>query len=330
MKSIQMIRMTERIRWKFYITGMLTSFSFLLSYTQPTLKSSVNRQQILIGEQFTLKVEASFSAENYRLKWLTVPDSMQHFEVVTRGKVDSVYSNSQLTGITQIFTLTSFDSGKWTLPSFKIGIQPASIGKPYDYFTDSFPVTVSFSVSDTSSQLRDIKPIREVEVKSKLWYWIAGGILLLALIVFLIWLNRRKKISPSVPLVRKSMLSPYDEAMDELKKLQQQNFSDPLIMRHVHTRIGEIIRQFLTRQENDNYLNKTTGDVLIFLKQINVSTELLTATAATLRLGDAVKFAKYAPPPGETEGSIAAATSLVSYFKQQVRSKPAAPNADKL
>lgn len=330
MKSTQMSRLNERMKLKFYITGMLTCFSFLLTYAQPTIKSTINRQEILIGEQFTLKVEASFSPEDYRLQWLKVPDSMQHFEVVTQGKADSSYSNSQLSGITQSFTLTSFDSGKWTLPSFKIAFQPLNNGRPYDYFTDSFPVTVSFSVSDTSSQLRDIKPIREVVVKSKIWYWIAGGILLLALIIIALWLNRRKRSNPPVPLAKRSSLSPYDEAMEELKKLEQENFSNPSALRHVHTRIGEITRQFLTRQENDNYLNKTTGDVLMFLKQINVNNDVLTATAASLRLGDAVKFAKYLPPPGETASSIAAAKNLVSSFRQQAPLRPSESKADKL
>ena len=317
--------MHNRKGWKFYIAGMLACFSFLFSYAQPTIKSAVNRQEILIGEQFTLKVEANFSPETHRLQWLSIPDSLQHFEVVNRSKLDSVYSNNQLSGVSQTFILTSFDSGRWTLPSFKVGFEPVGTDKPYDYFTDSFPVTVAFSVSDTSSQLRDIKPIREVEVKNNLWYWIAGGILLLALVIYLIWRSRQGKVQAPVPVVKRSSLSPYDEAMQELKKLEAQDFADPAIIRIVHTRIGEIIRNYLTRRENDNYLNKTTGDVLIFLKQINVDSGLVTSTASTLRLGDAVKFAKYTPPPQETEQSISSAKTLIESIKQQAQPKPVKP-----
>jgi hypothetical protein len=137
-------------------------------------------------------VEADFVPGAYNLRWLSLPDSIPHFEVLNRSKIDSVYTNSRLSGISQTFTITSFDSGKWTLPSFMIGIDPVNDDTTFNYFTDTIPITVSFSVSDTTGQLRDIKPIKDVETANILWYWIAGGILLLALIIFLVWLYRRK------------------------------------------------------------------------------------------------------------------------------------------
>ena len=48
---------------------------------------------------------------------------------------------------------------------------------------------------------------------------------------------------------------------------------------------------------------------------------MLASVAATLRLGDAVKFAKYLPPAGETEQSIHNAIKLVEWFKQQPPAK---------
>ncbi len=308
---------------KFFLTGVLACLSFLFSYTQPSVRSTIDRQEILIGEQFHLKVEAGFSPGKHRLQWLSIPDSLQHFEVVERSKIDSVYAGNELTGVTQTFTITSFDSGKWVLPAFAVSFDPVNRDSAYNFFTDSFPVTVAFSTSDTTSQLRDIKPIREVTVKNNRWYYIAAGILLLCIIGYLLWRSRKKKPTAVLPVVKRSKLSAYDEAMQALNQLQQYDLSNAADIKLVHSKLAEILKQYLSRRENDDYLNKTTSDVLIGLKQIGVGSEMISRLAGTLRLGDAVKFAKYLPPSGETEDSIQSVKALIESFKQNTSPKPA-------
>ena len=307
---------------KFFLTGLMVCFSFLLLNAQPSIKSTIDRNEILIGEQFKLTVEANFIADARRVRWLSVPDSLQHLEVVSRSKIDSIYTNSQLLGIAQTFTFTSFDSGKWVLPSFLIGIDPATDDTTYNYFTDSFPITVSFSASDTTSQLRDIKPVRQVEILNTMWYWIGGGVLLLLLIILLIWLYTRRKKKIVSPIPVRSNLSAYDEAMQELKNLQKYNFVDAGDIRIIHTKLGEILKRYLSRRENDNYLNKTTSDMLIILKQVGVNNETLGKAAATLRAGDAVKFAKYLPPTHENEASLQSMEELIKTIQLNPHTTP--------
>jgi hypothetical protein len=309
--------MIDKKHRKFFLmTVLLACFSYVLSYAQPVVKTFADRSEILIGEQFKVRVQADFAVSDYKVRWLTIPDSIPHFEVINRSKIDSVYTNSQLSGITQTFTLTSFDSGKWALPSFMVGIDPLKDDTTYNYFTDSLPVTVSFSASDTTNQLRDIKPIRNVEVVNRLWYWIGGGILLLAIIAYLVWRFRSKNKKTTSPIPVKSNLSAYDEAMLELKKLQQFDFSDPSSIKLVHTRVAEILKHYLSRRENNNYLNNTTSDILVVLTDIGVNQTKLSGVAGALRCGDAVKFAKYLPAGEETTHSIAAITDLIESFKQ--------------
>ncbi len=319
---IEQLKMNNRTIRIFFLTGILACFFAFFADAQPALKSSVDRNEILIGEQFKLKIEVNFIADTYRLPFIKVPDSLQHFEVIDRGKMDSVYTNNQLSGITQTFTFTSFDSGKWVLPSFLVGLAPVKDDTSYNYFTDSVPITVAFSTSDTTKQLKDIKPIRQVEVRSAIWYWIGGGVLLIALIVWLIWWYRRRKKPFVSTFGPPSTVSAYEEAMNALNALQQYNFSDAGELKIVHTQMGEIVRRYLTRRENDNYLTKTTGDILILLKHFGVDAELLSKVAATMRTGDAVKFAKYLPVPGETNDCIASLKELIESFKQKNAPKP--------
>ncbi len=314
--------MDNRILRKFFLTGLMACFSFLLLYAQPSVKATVDRNEILIGEQFKLTVEANFIADARQVRWLSVPDSLQHFEVINRSKIDSLYTNNQLSGIAQTFTFTSFDSGKWVLPSFLIGIEPAKGDTTYNYFTDSVTITVSFSASDTTNQLRDIKPVMDVETFNTMWYWIGGGALLLLLIILLIWLYRRRKKKVVSPIPVKSNLSAYDEAMQELKNLRKYNFSDASDIKLIHTKLGEILKRYLSRRENDNYLNKTTSDMLIILKQVGVNNETLGNAAATLRAGDAVKFAKYLPPAHENEASLQSMEAVIKTIQLNPHTTP--------
>ena len=309
-------------RWLYLWTVFFACFSSLLSYAQPAIKTFVDKNEILIGDQFKLRVEANFSPDDYKLRWLQVPDSLGHFEVISRSKIDSVYSNNRLTGVTQTFTLTSFDSGKWALPSFLIGIDPVKDDTTVNYFTDSVPVTVSFSTSDTTNQLRDIKPIRDVSVINPLWYWIGGGVLLLIAAVIAVWLYRKyKKKKPSIIPV-KSGLSAYDEAMLELKNLQQYNFSIPGDLKVVHSNLAELLKRYLSRRENNNFLNNTTGDILLLLSGWGVDKAMVSKIAAALRCGDAVKFAKFIPAEDETYISIASVKELIESFHQKKETRP--------
>jgi len=99
--------------------------------------------------------------------------------------------------------------------------------------------------------------------------------------------------------------------LQELKNLRKYNFADAGDIRIIHTKLGEILKRYLSRRENDNYLNKTTSDMLIILKQVGVNNETLGKAAATLRAGDAVKFAKYLPPTHENEASLQSMEELI-------------------
>lgn len=295
-------------------TVLFACFCSLFSYAQSSLKSSVDRNEILIGEQFKLKVEINFLSGDPHIQWPAL-DSLQHFELVNT-KSDSTYTNRQLSARIQTYTFTSFDSGKWVLPSFMVSIAAGSDYASNNLFTDSVPITVSFSTSDTTNQLRDIKTIREVQTVNTLWYWIAGGILLLAIIACIIWYYLRRKKKPVLPIVAKSNLSAFDEAMLELKNLQQLNYSDAADARIVHTKLADILKRYISRKNHDNYLNTTTGDFLMVLKQEGVFTDLLTAMAAALRTGDAVKFAKYLPPAEETALSIGSIKEVIELLNK--------------
>jgi len=287
-----------------YFTGLLVCCLFsIASSGQPgTITSAIDRDNILIGEPITLTVKAAFPAgSQFSGIDVILPDSIGHFEFIEKSKADTLTYKDNSKRIEQQFYFTSFDSGKWVLPSFGVKLDNAS-AHTLSFATDSFSIAVNYSPPDSTNQLRDIKPIMDVKIVDYTPWYIAGGVLLLLIAAWLTWryFKRRKKD----PLAETAnLLSPYAEAMQELDKLSTINLESEQGIRDFHTRCASVFRRYLGRKQGADLNNRTTSDLLIRLSGEELEPADLSKLATALRCSDAVKFAKYRPGTTESEAT---------------------------
>jgi hypothetical protein len=284
------------------------SFVFVLSVQftsaqSPSLKTAVDKRQILIGEQLQYSVEASFPANAYNIGWFNVPDSFSHFEVVNRGKIDSIESNGILT-CRQTLTLTSFDSGINTIPALAINFDPLANDSTIHLFTDSIPINVSFSPLDSTQTFHDIKSIIEVKDEVPWLIWAGAAALIILLVVLVVYLVKYFKRRKKPASVFNSKLSPFDEAMQSLDALQKEQLLYKGDVKQFHTRLIDIFKRYLSRKMQKNILNLTSSEVLLSLNDTLLSKADTSLIAGSLRMTDAVKFAKYFPPTSESESAL--------------------------
>ena len=279
----------------------------------PVVKTYVDKDQILIGEQFRIKIDASYKQGAYKVTMPEIPDSIAHFEVVERSKPDTI-SGDVINSVQQIITFTSFDSGKWITPSLFVTFDPIKPDTTITVLIDSFPINVSYSPPDSTNQLRDIKPIREVTVKDYFWYYLIGGALLAIVIGWLVYryIKNRKKKSPDVFV---SSLSPFEEAMQSLGKLKELDLQNGVEIKQYHIHLSAIFKRYLSRFHNKNLMNKTTYDVLIHLTENGFVSDRLSKIAVSLRTGDAVKFAKYLPGTAESEQCLGEVKEAIHFIE---------------
>jgi hypothetical protein len=274
----------------------ITSFS-----QSPSVQTTADKKDILIGEQVMVKVKATYAPNSFTInKWLIIPDSISHFDVIDVGKADTISYKDDSKAIEQTITITSFDSGSRVFPSFDIQFQNSNDKLLQTLRTDSIPINVSYSPPDSTNQLRDIKPIIEVSITDYTWYYIAGGTLLLLLAVFLLRRYLKKRKLKPLP-VTDSKLSPFEEAMMELGKLDQYDLQNAMGLKGYHSKLTDIFKRYLGRKQNKNLDNRTTGDLLIKMSENGFLKENISILATALRCSDAVKFAKYLPTRIETE-----------------------------
>jgi len=279
---------------------ILFLFSITKSFGQlPAVKTTVDKKDILIGQQINYRVESSMPDNTYRLGWFSVPDSFGNFVPVTRGKIDSTYSNGNWNYSQQII-ITSFDSGRQVIPQLPLSVSTLDGDSSFTVFTDSIPINVTYSPADSTLPFHDIKNIIEVKQVFQWWIWAFIGAVVILLIILIIYFIKKSKKKKDTGIFE-SKVSPYDEAMELLDELQKENLIEKNEIKEYHIRLSEIFKRYLSRKTNTYQMHLTTDELLVELNEMDLSREKISAFANCLKMGNAVKFAKYTPPVFENE-----------------------------
>ena len=242
-----------------------------------TIKASADKNKILIGEPLQLTIEVYLPPGS--VKNFILIDSIEHFEFIEKPFIDTLDKKSGW-NIKGVYKITSFDSGHWVIPSFTLSPEIR---------TDTIQVDVVFSDFDPNQAYHDIKDIIEVqpEKKKQWWLYVAGGALLLLLLILFL-LRKKKPLSVVVP---KTAINPCEEAIKQLEQLER----DKPAAKQYHSRLTDIFRLYVFRKKEILSLQKTTDDLVVQLRTLNLSREQFDKLSQSLRLSDFVKFAKYTP-----------------------------------
>jgi len=261
---------------------------FCTAQNKITIKATIDKSRIVIGEQTHLTLRAEFPLQ-VPMSFFTI-DSIPHFEILERKKIDTV-DDRQGIKLSQTLTLTSFDSGHWVIPSFEL---PADT----PMYTDSLAVEVSFSPFDPNQEYHDIKDVIDVQVKEKkqeTWYWYAAASAVLVAAIIYLLLRKKKKPITKIPSV-----DAYKEAKQELEKLRKENPASKMF----YTRLVDIFRLYISKRKGIASLQKTTDDLVVQLRSLKLPDEEFNRLAQALRMSDFVKFAKFEPAESDKNDSF--------------------------
>ena len=296
-------------------------FSFQNADAQlPTVKTSVDKNNILIGQQINYRVQFSMPDNTYRLGWFSMPDSVGNFNVITRNKIDSSFSNGNL-NFSQDIILTSFDSGRQVIPPQTLSVSTFDGDSTFNLFTDSIAINVTYSPTDSIMPFHDIKNIIEVKKSFPWWAWALVALGIILLIIWILFLFKFFKKKKDVKIFE-SKLSPYDEAMQSLNDLEKEDLLQQNKFKEYHSRLSDIFKRYLSRKTNTYQLHLTTDELLMELNGFDLSKEQISNFAGSLRLGNAVKFAQYIPPAYENENSFLQTKEMITAINNIVNKKP--------
>ncbi len=283
---------------------MKKSFCFLIvvlftlpAFTQrPAVSATVDKQTILIGERIQLTLEGTVPKAMSN-NWFTL-DSIPHFEIIERSKIDTQNAIAGLI-LKQTFTITSWDSGRWLIPSLTL----------LRYKTNPVLISVGHSPMDYAQPYHDIKDILNVPKPQRSnWYWYFIGIAVLIALFMLFFPPKNKEEAKAQPVVEE------DVFQASIRRLEKLNLDDE--PKYFFTELVDIFRGYVHKRKGIQSFSKTTDDLAIQVKELSLPVEQYQQLVQTLRLSDGVKFAKFAPTQAEKEEAISIVRKNINTIEQ--------------
>lgn len=269
--------------------------------------------QILIGDQIKFRINID-QPEGAMVKVPAFTEKIaEKIEVLKVFLPDTVKQDNRLK-VSYEYLVTSFDSGEYVLPSIAM---PVTTGSRTDTLrVTPEGLTVLPVVTDTVTQVKDIKPPLNTPINfAELWPYIAGFVLLVAIVWFVFYYLRKQKKGVEPVRVKRNE-PPHVLAIQELDKLRAEKLWQNNMVKQYYVRLSEIVRVYAGERYGIEALEMTTEEIVESLRRAIVeepgSVELV---KNLLTLADLVKFAKANPLPNENEVSLLNAYQFVNNTK---------------
>lgn len=287
--------------------GLLLLFLVLLfalpGKGQSPVRVSMDSTQALIGSPLMLRLDAGPLPAGTAVQWPQIPDSFRALARAGTPKTDTIENGGQVRYLRE-YPFVGLDSGIFQVPALTFGVGGQTV--------QSAPVSVYLYPMDVDTS-KPIDPIRDIiaapdYVNWKPWAIGLGVALLVALLLWWIWLRRKKKVASPLPQM------PPKGFMVLLKELEAEGLPQRGEYRQFYTRLTDIVRDavavkggFKTREITSSQLLRRSGKVLEGLPQQQLR--------ALLQEADAVKFAKLQPTLTQQETALQTAYAFVQNLK---------------
>lgn len=271
---------------------ILIFFLLLPYFPWAQIQTDLNPDVILIGDTASLKITVTFDTRQ-EVILPKLGDSLNRYIEISNQKIDTLqvgYNSNYI----QTITLTSFEPGEFLVNALPVIIDGDTL------LSKSLRLQVqNLQVEPNLDRMYPLKPIVQVEIswwernKKYMIYWIAGLILAL-IIMYLIYAYL--KAGKKKKYISKPLLPPYQEALENLKKLDQQNLIENSKYNEYYTDLSFILRRYFGRRFDFSALALLSEDLAVILLQ----KEILTRSESDilkdfLKDADLVKYARILP-----------------------------------
>ena len=284
--------------------------------------------KIRIGAQTKVHLSVSYPKGKTAntIQWPELKDTLiKNIVLVNTSATDTATdpaNPNQLT-LSKHYTITSFDSGYYAIPPFKVYLNKDTA---HPYQSDPFLLQVNNVQADTTQAIKDIKPPLSEPFKiSELAPYFYGLLALAVLIIagYYVVRNLFKKkemvVEPPKPKV-----PPHETAMVALEKLRQEKTWQEGKFKFYYSQLSDIVRIYIEGRFKVQALEQTTDELMSNFKYIVIDEQSKLILKELLMISDLVKFAKEEPLPAENELSIEKAIQFVKGTARLVNAEPTA------
>jgi len=315
---------------KYYLTLLTVAIALLATHSSVAQNiqatAAINNNNIKIGQQVILNLNVTYNANSGKhlvIGWPQLADTIRkEIEIVGQSKVDTVIADSanpyQLS-LRKSFLITSFDSGSWTIPPFKFSTNDDSITA----YTQALILNVSNIAVDTTLNIKDIKPILEVNytfidwIKDNIYPIIITLAAIIIIIIIVYYIRKKLKNKPVEIIPEAPKLPAHVIALEKLDKLKNEKLWQEGKIKLYHSSLTDIVREYIENRFKIQAMEQTTDEILHGFRNVAIDEESKGKLKQLLLLSDLVKFAKEHPLPNENEISLMNAYDFINGTKKE-------------
>ncbi len=304
----------QNIAFIVLIIFIIALYNLKLSAQEIFPQAMLNQNEALIGDHVNLNISIKIP-KNYIAQFPAIPDSIDKLLFINIEKIDTTRIKDSLY-LERNITITSFDTGTFEIPPLTFLLKKPDDTSLYPLSTNRLFIKYSGIAIDTAKPIKDIKPPFKVPTSFWDYFWyVFIPLLIIALAYFGYKYYKKHKKAPIPRRAYNPDIPAHIQALNDLRKLDEQKLWQKGEFKKYHSEISEILRLYIERRYSFPALEETTSDILDEIES-RISTESLKKDLKQiLELADLVKFAKYIPLPDENINSMDKAIQFVNYTR---------------
>lgn len=280
------MKKTSKIKGKIIYTIFLLLF---MLGGEAQVQTQLNPEVVYIGDTASLQLLVTTDARQ-KVELPKLGDSLSKYIEILDKKYDTLQRGNNKTYVQKI-TLIGFSPGTYLVKSFPVKID----GKIY--LSPSKKLQINIFPVDTG--LQKMYPVKSIlpenltwwdRNQKYLWYMVIGAAIAMALLL-IVWLfikEMRKKKYHSSPL-----LPPYEEALQNLEKLDREDYIKGKKYNSFYTDLSFILRRYFSRRFEFHAQALLSADLPGYMEKKEWLTDKESKKLLLfLKDADQVKFAK--------------------------------------
>ncbi len=301
---------------------LLLTVGYTAKAQQVNVTATLDSAMIFIGGQIDLKLEVS-QPEGLILNFPIFTDTItKNIEIVEKGEVDTAKIDNNRLVLTQLYRITSFDSGLHYIPPIQLEIIQQDARNIAASNELSLMVINPFEEVDPEKGVMDIKkpidaPFKISEVLGFIYLY--GGIALaLGLLIWLFLYLRKNRTDSILSFIKPKPIEPaHVIALRELDKIKASKLWEHNRVKEFYTQVTDTIRNYIEHRYNQPAMEQTSQEIFDSLRTLDIGPKSMEQLRQVLQLADLVKFAKFNPLPDENGISLINAYFFVNQTKKE-------------
>ena len=263
-----------------------------------TLEVNISRDEVRVGDVFILQYMISDVSDfpetinandyfpvNILSKDTLVEQSDSLVEILSYR--DSIIMMNGISGYIRSYHLIAWDSSALSLVGFDYLYNDSVLKFPPVY------LNVTYYNTEDGVELLDIqedfhdwkKSTSKINKKSNLWWiWIILSVICVISVLFLLWRrthNKRHALKQSLQEI----------TLEQIEKLKKEKLWQKDMLKEHFVQFSHILRTYLTNRFGISFLDKTTGQSILLLDQLELDEKIKNMILQLLKKSDLVKFA---------------------------------------